>query len=364
MTNKYRIAIIGTGMIANAAHIPAWKNLKDDVEVVGVADIRPEAAQETAKRYSVPYVYSDPQVMLDELKPDIVSVCTPNVYHKQWTIAALKVGANVLCEKPIATHCADAVEMYDTAKAVGRVLYTSQSLRFLNTFIAAKEFAASGKLGEVYYAEVNAIRRRGVPTWGMFHMKVHNDGGPICDLGVHVLDFLYWTIGNPKVKTTSCMTYTKFGNRDEGLVISLADSGAPIGVFTPRPYDYHEFDVEDFASGYIRLSNGATVIIKASWAVNMPENFNIAIAGDEGGLQLPPLKLLNNQGRYQVEVTPKVLPDRDVVFAGHYGLTENFIKVLRGEEEMVVKREEVLNVVRTIEGLYRSAAEGREIVFE
>ena len=359
---KFRVALIGTGMIANAAHLPAWKDLKDDVEIVGVADIRPYAAEETATRYQIPRWFSDPQAMLEELKPDIVSVTTPNVYHKKWTIAALKSGAHVLCEKPIAVHLADAQEMYQTAKDVGRALYTSQSLRFMNSFAAAKEFAASGALGDVYYCEINSLRRRGVPKWGFFHMAEHNAGGPLCDLGVHILDFLFWTIGNPKVISASASTYRKLSDIDEGLVTSLADSGAPIGVFTPRPYDYHEFNVEDFAAGFLRMENGASVVIKTSWAINLPENFTISIAGTKGGLQLPPVKLFNNQGRYQSDVLPNVLPDRDVSFSGHYGLTRNFIQFLRGNEEMLVKEVEALNVVRAIEALYRSAEVGHEVL--
>ena len=361
MTKKYRVAVIGTGMIANAAHIPAWKDLKDAVEVVGVADNRKDAAYETGKRYEVAHIYTDPQKMLDELKPDIVSVCTPNVYHKEWTLAALRGGANVLCEKPIAVTYADAQEMYKTAESEKKLLYVSQTMRFLNNFIAAKDIASTGKLGEVYYAEINAIRRRGIPTWGFFHMKKHNAGGPVCDLGVHMLDGLYWIMGNPKVKAVSSMTYLKLGNKDEGLFTSLEESGAPLGVFTPRPYDYREFDVEDFASGYIRLENNITVLFKTSWAVNMSENFSMSIIGNEASIQLPPVKMLNNFSRYQVEVTPRVPADRNVVFSGHYGATQNFIKVLRDEEEMVVKKAEVLNVIRTIDALYRSASEGREI---
>ena len=362
MTHKVmRVAVIGTGMIANAAHIPAWKALPKDVEVVCVADIRAEAARETAQRYSIANVYTYPQKMLDELAPDIVSVCTPNVYHKEWTIAALKAGANVLCEKPLATSYDDAVEMFEVAKAQSRMLYPSQSMRFMNQFSAAKELVTEGRLGEIYYAEVNSIRRRGIPKWGFFHMKKHNAGGPVCDLGVHTIDAVLWIMGNPKVKAVSGMTYAKLGHLDEGLVTSLAESGAPVGVFTPRQYDYHEFDVEDFASGYIRLENSITLAMKTSWAVNMPDSFGLTVTGTEGGIQLPPLKLFTNQGRYQVEVEPKVLPDLNVPFSGHFGLTENLVKVLRGEAERVVKPEETLNVIRAIELLYRSSAEGREI---
>jgi predicted dehydrogenase len=362
--DKFTVAVIGTGMIANAAHIPAWKALEKDVEIIAVADIREEAAEETAQRYHISHHYTDPQKMLVREKPDIVSVCTPNVYHKPWTMAALQAGANVLCEKPLTLTYSDALEMYQTADSAGKVLYTSQSLRFMSQFQAAKEFAENGKLGEVYYSEVSAVRRRGVPTWGYFHMREHNAGGPICDLGVHVLDALYWITGNIRAVSASCMTYTKFGNIDEGLLVSLAESGAPLGVFTPRPYDYHEFNVEDFAAGFIRLENNATIGFKAGWAVNLPEEFYIRIAGTKGGLQLPDVTIMENMGSYQVDVKPKVFSDPPMVFPGHYGMIENFVGVIKGEQEMVVKREEVLNVVSTLEMLYKSAREGKEVRFE
>ena len=130
--NKLRVAVIGTGMIANSAHFPALNILRKEgkVEVVGVADIRPEAAQETAKRHDVPNWYTDPQKMLDELHPDFVAVCTPNVHHKEWTIKALKAGAHVACEKPIATSLADAREMWQTAKDCGKMLFPCQLMRW------------------------------------------------------------------------------------------------------------------------------------------------------------------------------------------------------------------------------------------
>jgi len=172
MTNKlFKVAIVGTGMIANAAHLPAWKHIPEDVEVVAVADAEEWRAQETAKRYNVPRAYGDWRQMLAEVKPDIVSVSTPNMYHKEVTIAALKGGAHVLCEKPISTSYQNAIEMFQTAEAAGRYLFVNQSLRFMAPIMASKEIAASGKLGEIYYAETSSLRRRGVPKWGMFHMR-------------------------------------------------------------------------------------------------------------------------------------------------------------------------------------------------
>lgn len=363
--SKFKVAVIGTGMIANAAHIPAWQDIPEDVKVVGVADNRKQAARETAGRWEIPHFYTDYQLMLDELRPDIVSVCTPNVYHKEITVAALRSGAHVLCEKPIGTSVAEAEEMYRTADEVGKQLMVSQTIRWTNNTMAAKKIAESGQLGEVYYAEASFLRRRGIPSWGFFHMKEHNAGGPAYDLGVHFVDSLMWIMGNPKPVSVSGKTYLKIGNRDEKLITSLAESGAPLGVFTPRPYDYREFDVEDFAVGFVRFENDLTMMLKTSWAINAPEDINRAfVVGTMGGLQINPPKLITNQSGYQVNVTPKVVKGRSVVFPGHYGATQHFLQVIRGEEEMLVKREEVLNVMRILDALYQSSAQNREIWLE
>jgi len=363
--SKLRVAVIGAGMIANAGHIPGWKN-QPEAQIVAVADIVEPNARATAERHGIPHAYADAEKMLTQEKPDLVLVCTPNHYHKEHTIAALGAGAHVLCEKPAATRHVDAVEMFQAADAAGRLLYVGQNLRFFSAVAAAKDFAATGQLGQMYHADSVAMRRRGVPTWGRFHMKKDSDGGPLFDLGVHVLDLVLWLMGNPRVVAASGMTYTKLANRDEGLLTSLADSGAPVGVFDPRPYDYREFDVEDMAVGLLRLEGDATVSLKVSWAANVPDGIGgTLVLGTEGGVRLDPnlqtLTLLKNLGRYQVDVTPKLPSNPSVPFFGHWIQAEHVLRVIRGREEPLVKRAEALNVVRAMEGLYRSAAEGREV---
>jgi predicted dehydrogenase len=353
-------------MIANAGHIPAWKDVPG-VTVIAVADLVEQNAVDTAERHSIPKYYTDPARMLAESKPDIVSVCTPNCHHKQHALLALRNGAHVLCEKPMAVSLAEALEVFETADAVNRTVFVAQSLRFYNAIAAAKEFAASGQLGEMYFAETSVWRRRGVPTWGRFHIQADSGGGPLFDLGVHLLDATLWMLDNPKVVAASGTTYARLGGRDEGLLTSLAESGAPIGVFNPRPYRREEFDVEDMAAGFLRLENGATISLRVSWAANAPDGMGgTLVLGTDGGLwidaALQEVKLLRNLGRYQVDVTPKLpAPEPNVPFYGHWKLTSHVARVLRGEEEPIVKRPEVLNVIGALEALYRSAAEGREI---
>jgi predicted dehydrogenase len=300
--------------------------------------------------------------MLSELEPDVVSVTTPNAWHKPFVIQALQSGAHVFCEKPIATGYADALEMYRAAEVAGRTLMVSQTGRFANNAEAAYEFAITGQLGEVYYAECSALRRRGVPTWGRFHLKADSGGGPLFDIGVHALDTLLWIMGNPAVVAANGACYTKLANRDEGLITSLADSGAPVGVYDPRPFDPREFDVEDLGAGFLRLEGGATITLKASWAANVPPGTGgTLVLGTRGGLRLNPLALVTNMGRYQVNVTPQVPPMPEIPFFGHRKAAAHMVRVLDGQEELRVKPAEVLNVIRALEALYQSAAEGREV---
>lgn len=364
---KLRVAVIGTGMIANQAHFPALKVLQEQgvLEVVAVADIRGEVAQETAIRHGVAKWYDDPQKMLDEVKPDFVSVCTPNVAHKKWTIASLEAGAHVACEKPIAVSLKDAEEMWATAERTGKRLFPCQCMRWRNYMQQSKHLVESGELGEVYFSDIEFIRHYGIPTWGMFHMKKHNYGGPFCDLGVHLIDSLLWVCGDPKVVSVSGSAYNKIGKRGDEVLISIAESGAYAGTFTPRPYDYREFDVEEFATGFMRLSNGMSVNFKFAWAINLPTtNLDMVICGDKGGLSVNGETLYKNVGKYQADTKLKWFDNgefKGVPFEQHRYMYKNIFATLDGKEEYLITKEQNLEVTKAIECYYKSAELGREV---
>lgn len=229
----------------------------------------------------------------------------------------------------------------------------------------SKELIDSGELGEIYFSDIAFIRRIGIPTWGMFHMKEHNFGGPFCDLGVHLIDSLLWLAGDKKVESVTGSTYTKIAGRGEDILLSIAESGAYNGTFTPRPYDYREFNVEDFATGFMRLEGGMSVNFKFSWAVNLPTtNLDMVICGDKGGLSVNKEKLYKNIGRYQAECDLKWFDNgayRGVPFEQHRYMYQNIMNVLGEKEEYLIKEHQNLEVTKAIECFYRSAAERREI---
>ncbi|MEG2702494.1 MAG: Gfo/Idh/MocA family oxidoreductase, partial [Clostridia bacterium] len=365
MNHKYRLAIIGNGMICNAAHLPALALLREKgmVEVVSVADIRSDAARETAERYHIPAWYEDPQKMLDELQPDWVSVCTPNCRH-EWSIAALKAGANVMCEKPLALTYAEAQEEFRVAKEMGKLLFPCQSRRWSADMDFAQDVVRKGLLGKPYFAEIDFVRRYGIPTWGMFHMKDENGGGPFCDLGVHFLDAFLWMLGNPRVEAVSGKAFDVLAKQGEDVLLSIKESGAYIGTFTPRPYKKDEFSVEDCAAGSVRIAGNIAINFKFTWALFQPTKKHIVICGDKGGLDVDEMMLYQNVGGYQGETKLKYFDNRPYAgraFDAHYYMYEHVYNVLEGKEEPRVKPEETLNVVSAIEAFYRSAEENREI---
>lgn len=358
-----RVAIVGAGMIANAGHIPAWQAQGEQVTLRGVYNHRLEKAQRTAERHRVPGAYDDLGELLMTERPDIVSICTPNVSHAPLIEQCLRAGAHVVCEKPLTTRVEDAERLFELAASKSLHLVATQTGRFSGQMQAAHDIVAAGRLGEIYYAESAKFRRRGIPTWGSFHKAQASAGGPLFDLGVHALDALIWIMGNPTIVAASGTTYRKLGTRDDGRRRSLADSGAPAGVFDPQPFRPDEFSVEDMGVGFLRLADGGSICLRTSWAANIPDGFGrTAIVGTEAGLLLDPLTVIGSSDGYQSDTQIRVPQPPDVPFHGHHELAAHVLRLIAGDEEPIVKPEEVLNVLRGLTALYESADAGREIV--
>jgi predicted dehydrogenase len=260
---KLRVGVIGLGM--GNSHIRNFLT-HPQVEVVAIAD--PVRLQTRGDEHKVLGRHTDAEAMLKTEKLDIVSIATPNKFHKPLTLAAFAAGCHVLCEKPMAMNAAEAREMLAASKKSGKRLMINFSYRFTEQSHALKQQVESGLLGDIYFGRTVWHRRRGMPGFGgWFGAKALSGGGPLIDLGVHRLDLALWLMGYPSPTWVLGSAYN-----------SIA---APIAKKEGKT-----FDVEDLAVGLIKFANGATLEIEASWAANIKERelMETRLLGTQGGL--------------------------------------------------------------------------------
>jgi predicted dehydrogenase len=254
--DKVRIGIIGCGGIANGKHMPALSRLSN-VEMVAFCDIVEERASKAAKEYGAAgaKVYLDYKKLLEDKTIDVVHVLTHNTLHCPMTCDALEAGKHVMCEKPMATTYVEAQKMVETAKKTGKKLTIGYQNRQRNDSLYLKAEAEAGTFGDIYYAKATAIRRRAVPTWGVFLDEEKQGGGPLIDIGTHALDLTLWTMNNYKPKYCVGTTYHKLNKQK--------DTGNAWGDWDPA-----KFTVEDSAFGFVVMEDGATIYLESSWALN------------------------------------------------------------------------------------------------
>jgi predicted dehydrogenase len=342
--------VIGTGGIANAAHLPGCAQIPDECEIFALCDIAPSALQSTAEKYpQAKHLFDDYKKLLEMPEIDAVSVCTPNFVHYQPTIDALKAGKHVICEKPIAMNAVQGAEMVATARKAGKVLQIGYNSRFAPTNQALKRFIDAGELGDIYYARAQSLRIRGIPGWGVFIDKSKQGGGPLIDIGVHILDLTLWLMGHPKPVAASGITYQKFGKRDD--IVGFMGQ-----------WDYKNFTVEDFAAGLIRLENGATIVIESSFVANLKDEVhNSTLLGTEGGATTSPFTVTQERHRSVFTYEPQV-PNRNI--NTYHAEIKSFVECARDGKEPLVKGEHGLMVAQIMDAIYRSSELGREVPIE
>ncbi len=349
MAKKVRLGIIGTGGIANGAHLPGYSQIPELCEIFALCDIDPKALKSTAEKYPVKHKFDDYKKMLEMPEIDAVSVCTPNYVHFAPTVDALKAGKNVLCEKPIAMNAKEAAEMVKTARKAGKILQVGYNSRFAPSNQLLKKFIEAGELGDIYYARAQAMRVRGIPGWGVFIDKSKQGGGPLIDIGVHILDLTLWLMGHPKPTYASGVTYQKFGKR-------------PDVVGFMGQWDYKNFTVEDMAAALIRFDNGATVVLESSFVANLKDELNnTTLLGTEGGASAYPLTITQERHRSVFSFEPQI-PGRNI--NTHYAEMKGFVECVRDKKEPLVTGEHGLMVAQIMDAIYKSADVGHEVPIE
>lgn len=360
--SKLKVGVIGCGGIANGKHLPALSH-NPDVEVVAFCDIVVERAEEAAKKYGTPdaKVYEDYKELLKDASIDVVHVLTPNREHSFITVDALHAGKHVLCEKPMAKTYAEAKKMVEAAKETGKILSIGYQYRCNPGPMYAKKLAEDGALGDVYFAKAHAIRRRAVPTWGVFLNEEEQGGGPLIDIGTHALDMTLWLMDNYKPKMVVGNTYKKLGQQ--------RDTANAWGDWDPE-----QFTVEDSAFGFITMENGATIVLESSWALNTLDVREgvCTLCGTKGGLDMPDA---GNRVRYNtVKFNKQVTEEPELASGGvafYDGVKEdakdienrNFYDAILKGTELRVKPEQALVVTRILEAIYESSKTGKPVYF-
>ena len=360
----YDVVIVGCGMIFNSAHLPSIENLHGRFRIVAVCDEREEAASFTAKRLQVPW-FTDALKMINEVRADILINCTPNAFHKPLTIQALSKGMHVICEKPVAMSYADINEILEAADQAGRKFFPTQTGRFTNSNMTMKKWIQDGLLGNVYLVDLDIIRRRGIPTWGQFHIKEKNLAGAFADMCVHHVDALLDYLGNPKMKSARTRMFSPISKLKEDVQISTKESGAfGNGVYIPRTdFSIEDMSVEEFATGIICMENNITINFRCSWALNLPEQSTVKVAGDKGGVVLPSMELYKTIDGYQSVIKPKVYDNtsNQVSDWGHWVCYEKILDDLDGKEPYPVTREQMKETAAILQAVYLSAELDREV---
>ncbi|MDA1191814.1 MAG: Gfo/Idh/MocA family oxidoreductase [Candidatus Poribacteria bacterium] len=342
---KVRVGFIGSGGIAQGKHVPGHQSVKG-VEIVACSDISEPRAKAFAERNGIKpdLVFTDYHKMLEVNEIDAISVCTPNCFHADPTIAALNAGKHVICEKPLAGNAKDGKRMVDAQEKTGLTLQIGLQSRFNPSMWTLRQRIQEGILGDVYYGRTTALRRRGIPGAPTFIKKEIAGGGPLIDIGVHSFDLMLFLIGYPDPVEAFGSTWQKFGKDPE--------------IFTAGwgKWNAADFDVEDMGIGQVKFANGATITLETSWAAHLTDTGRDFIVGDKAGASLSnPVKILTDDGTkalkdYNLEPlkrTPKEF--------------QSFHDCVRKGTPTHVPPQEVLKLMKIFDAIYASAASGKSV---
>jgi predicted dehydrogenase len=324
------------------------------VELVAVCDIVEEKAAKFAQANGITKVFTDYKKMMDAVKLDAVGIATPNYLHSEIAVEALNRGLNVFCEKPDAVSPAEAQRMADAAGKSGKLLMVMRNNRFNPASVFLRKYIQAGHMGDIYTGRCGWIRRRGIPgAGGWFTTQAQSGGGPLIDLGVHIMDLSIWLMGNPKPVSVMGASYRKFAESKVSDSVHSAFGETKVGG---------TFDVEDLASGFVRFDNGATLQIEFSWASNIEnERVFIELRGSQAGLTLDmpnQLKIFTELEGTLCDVLPRI-PDTQA--SPHAANINHFVDCLQGKAEPTIRPEHGVDMIKILSAIYQSAKTGQAV---
>lgn len=345
-----KVGMIGAGGIGRV-HMETFAKT-EGAEIVAVTDVNREAAEKAAKEYGIARVHDSAEKLIEDPDLDAVIIGVPNKWHAPLAVKALQANKHVLLEKPMAINLDSAKQIVRKQQESGKIVMISHQMRWEWLAQKVREQTEKGELGRIYSAKAGWFRRKGIPGWGTwFTKKAESGGGPLIDIGVHMLDLSLYLMGNPKPMSVTGAVYAEFGPRKRG-----------IGTWGKPNWDGY-FDVEDLATAWIRMEDGSTLTLEVSWAVHMDTTSRpfIHLMGTEGGVAL----YGNERGKFLTERFDNtvdidlVKPDDDE--GARIRMSRHFLECIRdGKEPLTsVKTGYTNNLI--LDAIYRSSQLGKEI---
>ena len=355
---ELRVGIVGCGGIANGKHMPNIKKVPN-VKMVAFCDLVLERAERAAKEYGTPdaKVFTDYKDLVALADVDVVHVLTPNYAHSFISVAALDAGKHVMCEKPMAMTYAEAQSMCEAAKRNNKLLTIGYQSRSTSSSQYLKKLIKEGELGDVYFIKCPAIRRRGVPGWGVFIDKAQQGGGPLIDIATHSIDNALFITGMYDVESVMGSSYLKLGKTQ----MESNEWGS---------YDIDKFTTEDAAFAFVKFKNGCTMIVETSWMLNTLEGGSTIFCGDKAGASLGDEITINgNKGPNLYTHKIKALPKNRMYFKDNNFSAEEYEQrqwyaAIREGTELLTKPEEAAVVTKIIEAIYTSSETGKAVYFD
>ena len=350
---KVKVGVIGAGSISEL-HMGSYRNNPDAV-LHAICDLNEQRAKQTAEKYGFARVYTDVRDLFADPELDAVSICTWNNTHADLSVAALEAGKHVLVEKPLSTNVAEALRVQEAVRRTGKVLMVGYVRRYGPNYQLAKQMIDAGELGEIYYAKASCIRRLGNPG-GWFADKERSGGGPLIDLGVHLVDICWYLMGRPKVKSVTGNTYRKLGNRANIKNLSF---------YKAADFDASKNTVEDLANALIRFENGASLVVDVSFTLHAKTNeLAVKLYGDKGGFELEPeFVWISEKHDTILNIAPQLdTPGLDVK-AAFQNEIDHFVQCCQRNATPISPVEDGVELMKMLCGIYESAEKGREIVF-
>ncbi|NHN33957.1 Gfo/Idh/MocA family protein [Paenibacillus agricola] len=353
INNKIRLGIIGSGNIGNV-HMNIFKQLPEDVELVALTDINYPLAQKCAAEHGIPTTYVTNTELIEDPNIDAIVIGVPNQFHAPLAVQALRAGKHVLLEKPMAIDAKAAREIVIAQRETGKVLMIPHQMRWDWLPLQVKQQIDNGSIGKIYNAKVGWFRRKGIPGWGTwFTDHAQSGGGPLIDIGVHMLDLAFFFMGNAKPVSVFGSTYAEFGPKKRGI----GTWGTP---------DWNgSYDVEDLATALIKMDDGSTLSLEVSWAVHMDTNSThfIHLMGSEGGASIigNKAKLLTETFERATEVE-LVTPEKDE--GGRIRVSRHFIECIREGKQPTTSAMSGFTNNLILDAIYESSRTGHEVILD